>query len=149
MSPEEFAKIYETCSESAIKIAVKKSRVTQEQAEDALQNAVCYLMENLDHFQEITPSYFRQLVVNRATSIVRSESARAANREQSVGDSGTLADVEEADYIRRKGRKLPVKPSNNVPPVVLNDTSPPPAPCIVYNAAGRPIAKKTVQSRRR
>ena len=103
MSPEEFAKIYENCRESAIKIAVKKAHVTQEQAEDALQNAVCYLMENLDRFQEITPSYFWQLMVSRARSIVRSEKARAANRERSVGDSVTLADVEEADYIRRKG----------------------------------------------
>src|SRR5262245_5423391 len=149
MSAEEFAKIYENCSESAIKIAVKKAHVTQEQAEDALQNAVCYLMENLDRFQEITPSYFRQLVVNRARSIVRSEKARAANRERSVGDSVTLADVEEADYIRRKGRKQPVRPSSNVPPVVLNHTSPPSAPCITYTAEGRPIAEKTVQSRRR
>jgi hypothetical protein len=93
--------------ESALKIAISRARVTPDKAEDALQNATIYVLENLERFPELTPSYFKQLVLNNARMIARSENARAANREHGVGDSGDLADVEEADSIKKRRRKLP------------------------------------------
>jgi DNA-directed RNA polymerase specialized sigma24 family protein len=107
LTREEFAKVYDQCRASALKIAISKARVTPDEAEDALQNATIYVLENLERFPELTPSYFKQLVLNNARMIARSENARAANREHGVGDSGDLADVEEADTIKKRRRKLP------------------------------------------
>ena len=108
LTHEEFARIYDQCREGAIKRAMAACRVAREVAEDAVQNAAIYCLENLGRFQELTPSYFYQLAINNARMISRSEGARGANREHGVGDWLDLANVEEDESGKRSRRVPPV-----------------------------------------
>lgn len=115
MTAQEFEKVYEQCREGAIQRATTVRRLSRAAAEDAVQEAAIYCLENLGRFQRITPSYFYQLVVNRAKNIRRSEDARAANRERSVGDWFDLADVEADDFVERTGQTPKSPTSDDMP----------------------------------
>lgn len=107
MTTQEFERVYEQCRVDAIRRAKAVCRLGHAAAEDAVQNAAIYCLENLGRFQLITPSYFIQLVISRAKNIRRSEGARNANRERGVGDWFDLAGIEEEDNDKRSGRIRP------------------------------------------
>lgn len=109
MSPKEFEKVYERLREGAVKRAMAVANISRAAAEDAVQNAAIYCLENLERFERITDSYFFQLVINRGRHIAESENARAANRERSVGDWFDLARVEADDNEDRLGHIPPAR----------------------------------------
>lgn len=104
MIRDQFAKLFETYQEDARRVLLDKFQGNAALADDAVQNAAVYVLENIGRFKTLTKSYFIQLAVSRAKNGLRSEK-RQHNRVTPVGDSQTLAQVEEIDAKFRVGRK--------------------------------------------
>lgn len=98
MTSSEFEKVYEANYQKALNAARK---VSPAYAEDAVTDAVIYFLENLERFQQITPSYFIQKCANRARDLIRN---RHADIEMTVGTVHDLALVEHAEAQRQSGR---------------------------------------------
>lgn len=73
-------------------------------AEEAVQNAAVYLLENLERFDRLTKSYFIQLAVSRAKNEKRGGSRRE-QRLMSAGLTPELAVIEEETFEKEAGRK--------------------------------------------
>lgn len=98
MTRAEFEKVYEANYTKALNAA---RRVSPAYAEDAVSDAMVYLLENLDRFQQITPSYFIQACVNRARNQIRSQHHDTV---MPVGTVHDLALVEHAEVQKQTGR---------------------------------------------
>jgi RNA polymerase sigma factor (sigma-70 family) len=104
MDQHAFEKVFEQYSEDARRVLLDKFNGNAALADDAVQDAAVYCLENLGRFEKITKSYFIQLAVSRAKNGLRREK-RQHNRVTPVGSSQDLAQVEEIDAKFRVGRK--------------------------------------------
>lgn len=105
MTRDEFAKVYQQCRPKALEIA-RKETGSLDRAEDAVQNAAVYCLENLARFSQIKATYFYQLARNRARDLTRSRVRREAH-ETVIGLIPELSEAEEHAVEREIGRKRP------------------------------------------
>jgi len=69
VTADEFGSIYEQLAPPTITFLAVRFQ-DEDVAQDAVQQAALYLMERLDRYDTITPSYFKQLSTNRALDIL-------------------------------------------------------------------------------
>lgn len=113
MKRDQFAKLFEEYQGDAKRVLLAKFQGNAALADDAVQNAAVYVLENLGRFKTLTKSYFLQLAVNRARNVRRGET-RQQMRVTSVGGSQELLEVEMATETARRGRKLPAPSMDDV-----------------------------------
>jgi len=104
MTRDQFSKLLEEYQGDARRVLLDKFQGNAALADDAIQNAAVYVLENIGRFKTLTKSYFIQLSVSRAKNGLRGEK-RQHNRVTPVGGSQDLAQVEEIDAKFRMGRK--------------------------------------------
>jgi DNA-directed RNA polymerase specialized sigma24 family protein len=108
VDPYQFEKIVADVYEDAVACVRTVMYLPQDKAEEAVQDATVYCLERLDRFEEITPSYFKQLCINRAKDFQKKQS-RQYRAVLPIGDSGDVVRGEQVAEARRRGRKLPKK----------------------------------------
>ena len=106
LTQDEVVAVFEQNKQDAIRAARRVAEVSRAEAEDAYQNAVLYALGR--EYEELTESYVKQLVINRARDVERSERQRRTNRETAVGTPDTLSIIEAEAFARRTGRIRPV-----------------------------------------
>lgn len=106
MRRDQFAKLCELYQSDARKVILDKYQGDHALADDAVQAAALYVLENIGRFKQLTKSYFIQLAVNRARNARRGET-RQQMRVVSVGGPADLLQVEYVAEGTRRGRVLP------------------------------------------
>jgi DNA-directed RNA polymerase specialized sigma24 family protein len=106
MTRDQFAKLFEEYQGDARRVLLDKFQGNAAQADDAVQNAAVYVLENIGRFKQLTKSYFIQLAVSRAKNGRRGE-ARQQTRVVTYGGTGDLVRLEHGLEQRRRGRILP------------------------------------------
>jgi DNA-directed RNA polymerase specialized sigma24 family protein len=94
----EFEKVYEANYTKALNAA---RRISGQEAEDGVMDAVVYLLDNLERLDRLTPSYFIQACVNYTRMRVRRNHYDIVTP---VGTWNDLDHVERADAAARLGR---------------------------------------------
>lgn len=105
MNRATFGKLFEQYQQDARAVLLKRFG-DPALADDAVQNAAVYVLENIGRFKKLTKSYFIQLAVSRAKNGKRSE-ARQQSRVASSGGPSDLMVIEDLQEQARRGRMLP------------------------------------------
>lgn len=103
MNQEDFNKLFEQYQKPALNVVMWRFNNNRDLADDAVQSATEYLLGRLDTLDELTESYFIQLVVNRARNIKRGRT-RQYMRVLPQGHGHDLDAVEEQEWEKRYGR---------------------------------------------
>lgn len=103
MTRDQFSKLFEEYQEDAVNVVAGRFK-SRDIAEEAVQNAALYVMENLERFERMTKSYFIQLAISRAKNEKRGN-ARREERLMSAGGVNELAVIEEEMFEKESGRK--------------------------------------------
>lgn len=106
MTRSQFAKLFEEYQEEARRVLLDKFQSNAALADDAVQDAAVYVLENVGRFKTLTKSYFIQLAVSRAMNGLRGE-GRRQKRTVSVGHAEDLVNLEHQVEVKRRGRVLP------------------------------------------
>jgi DNA-directed RNA polymerase specialized sigma24 family protein len=104
MNAEQFGKLMDEFHADAVNVVADRFH-SRDIAEEAVQNAAVYVLENIGRFKRLTKSYFIQLAMSRA----KNEKRGAGRREQrlmSAGGAPELAVIEEEQYEKELGRKV-------------------------------------------
>jgi DNA-directed RNA polymerase specialized sigma24 family protein len=103
MNAEQFGKLMDEFHADAVNVVAERFH-SRDIAEDAVQNAALYCLENLERFQKITRSYFIQLAMNNGKMVKRGDSRRE-QRLMGAGGTPELAVIEEEQFEKELGRK--------------------------------------------